>query len=329
MPTAVYEHEAAHRMFQRMLARGRLASTFLFVGPAGVGKRTFAMRLAEGLLCKESPSDPLSPCGHCESCRLAGAGSHPDLLTVGLPKGKSSLPVDLFIGDREHRNRLGLCHEIALKPYLGTRRVAVIDDADHLSTESANCLLKTLEEPPPRSVLILVGVSLSRQLPTIRSRCQVVRFSALSDQTVERILQEQQLLDQEQDGQHLAAAARGSVTQALAAADHDAVAFQAALLRQFDQGGFDPIRVAAETTAYVAEAGSEASARRERLAALIDAAIYYYRDKMTRTDGNGMPPETAVRCLTLCLDAEAAIHRNANQAALVQYWLTGLWRASR
>ncbi|MCA9241369.1 MAG: DNA polymerase III subunit delta' [Planctomycetales bacterium] len=329
MPTTVYEHEAALRTFERMVSRGRLASTFLFVGPEGVGKRTFAMRLAEGLLCKASPDDSLQPCGHCESCRLIAAGSHPDLLTIGLPKGKSSLPVDLFIGDREHRNRLGLCHEIALKPYLGSRRVAVIDQADYLSAESANCLLKTLEEPPPRSVLILIGVSLSRQLPTIRSRCQVVRFPALKEETVERILREQQLVEEGADAPRLAAASRGSVTQALVARDQEATDFRDAVIRQLGQRLFDPIRLAAEILAFVAEAGSEASARRVRLAGLLDAAIHDYRDKMTRPAEGAMSPETAVLCLSLCLDAEAALNRNANQAALVQYWLTGLWRAGR
>ena len=70
-----------------------------------------------------------------------------------------------------------MCHNLARRPMMGTRRVAIIDDADTLDGEAANCLLKLLEEPPPRSVLILIGTSAEMQLPTIRSRCQLVRFS--------------------------------------------------------------------------------------------------------------------------------------------------------
>ncbi len=73
--------------------------------------------------------------------------------------------------------REGLCHDIALKPFMGGRKVAIIDDADDLNEEGANCLLKTLEEPPPHSVLILIGTSAERQLPTIRSRARRFVFS--------------------------------------------------------------------------------------------------------------------------------------------------------
>ncbi len=131
------------------------------------------------MLCKTRRSMPLEPCGRCESCRLFAAGSHPDLDVVGLPKDKSTLPLELFIGDKEHRNQDGLCHRIAFRPFFGGRKVAIIDDADRFSQESANCLLKTLEEPPPRSLMILIGTSPSKQLPTIRSRSQVVRFQPL------------------------------------------------------------------------------------------------------------------------------------------------------
>ena len=86
---------------------------------------------------QEIGADPLEPCGHCESCRLFDAATHPDLDVVALPKDKSTLPLELFIGDKEHRNQDGLCHRIALRPFLGGRKVAIIDDADYFSQESA------------------------------------------------------------------------------------------------------------------------------------------------------------------------------------------------
>ena len=121
-------------------------------------------------------------------------GTHPDVHLLARPADKAFIPVELFIGDKEHRMREGLCYDISLKPYSGRRKVAIIDDADYFNKEGANCLLKTLEEPPPKSVLILIGTSEQRQLPTIRSRCQVVRFRPLAESDVAEILVEQGLV---------------------------------------------------------------------------------------------------------------------------------------
>ena len=162
-------HDAVAEQFRRALARGRLASSFLFVGPSGIGKRTFALKLAQALLCSRRPEAELAPCGECSSCIQLLAGTHPDLLQVARPKDKSFLPLELLIGDKEHRMRQGLCHDIALKPFMGGRRVAILNDADYLNAEGANSLLKTLEEPPPRSVLILIALAPARPSSCRRS----------------------------------------------------------------------------------------------------------------------------------------------------------------
>src|SRR5687768_8210504 len=94
-------HAKTLDQFRRALQRGRLASTFLFVGPAGIGKRTFALTLAQGLLCERVPEERLEPCGACPSCHQVLAGSHPDVEVVKKPADKSFLPVELLIGDAE------------------------------------------------------------------------------------------------------------------------------------------------------------------------------------------------------------------------------------
>src|SRR5262249_40213336 len=114
-------------------------------------------------------SCPLTPvleaCDSCPSCVQVEAGTHPDFLCVGRPEDALEFPIDLM------RN---LCQRFSLKSARGHGKVVLLDDADDLNEESANCFLKTLEEPPPRSVLILIGSSPDRQLSTIVSRCQVV-----------------------------------------------------------------------------------------------------------------------------------------------------------
>src|SRR5690606_35537516 len=111
------------------------------------------------LFCPNTADEELTACGQCASCQLMAAGNHPDLLEVTLKKDKRALQIDQFVGDGEHRNREGLCHDISMRPALSNRRVAVIDHADTFNVNTANALLKTLEEPPPRSLIILIGTS--------------------------------------------------------------------------------------------------------------------------------------------------------------------------
>src|SRR3954464_12470122 len=212
-------HDDVVDRFRRTLATGRLASTYLFVGPPGVGKRRFAIELAHSLLCTENDEATLEPCGRCESCRMFEAGNHPDLEVLKLPPDKSTLPIELFIGDLAHRNREGLCQRIGLRPFFGRRKVAIIDDADYFGIASANCLLKTLEEPPPSALLILIGTSPSRQLPTIRSRSQVVRFRALDVDTVANILVESGAVADRKLAMRAAELSEGSVERARQLAD--------------------------------------------------------------------------------------------------------------
>src|SRR5256885_14018551 len=207
-------HDQVVEKFRRALANGRLASTFLFVGPPGIGKRTFALKLAQGLLCERVPEVRLEPCGECPSCHQVASLNHPDVETIAKPADKAFIPVELLIGDAEHRMRAGLCYSISLKPYSGRRKIAIIDDADYLNKEGANCLLKTLEEPPPQSVLILIGTSEQRQLPTIRSRCQIVRFQSLAEQDVAELLVERGICDDPAIAKAAAAKSGGSLARA-------------------------------------------------------------------------------------------------------------------
>ncbi|MHC4398981.1 MAG: DNA polymerase III subunit [Planctomycetota bacterium] len=344
----VHGHDDVVEQFRRALARGRLASSFLFVGPEGIGKHTFALKLAQALLCSTRPEEEMDPCGACPACVQVAAQTHPDLALVAKPKDRSFIPLELFIGDKDHRMRRGLCHQIALKPMMGGRKIAVVDDADFLNVEGANCLLKTLEEPPPRSVLILIGTSPARQLPTIRSRCQLVRFGPLSDEVVSELLLQTGTVDDAAEAPRLAGFSEGSLQRASDLADASLWAFRTQLYQRLAEPVLESVPLAKSLVAFVDEAGKEAAARRRRSQQVIRLAADFYRHLLRAFAGapetsdselqqavrqaleNGVGDEsTAAACLDRCLDASEQVTRNANQATLLESWLDDLARFAR
>jgi DNA polymerase-3 subunit delta' len=336
-------HDAVVEQFRRSRAQGRLASTFLFVGPPGVGKRTLANKLAQSLLCERSEPGRLDPCGDCPGCQMCLAGTHPDVEVVSRPAGKANIPLELLIGDKEHRMQEGLCHRISLRPFRGGFKVAIIDDADSLNQEGANCLLKTLEEPPPSSVLILIGTSEQKQLPTIRSRCQVIRFRPLADDIVSDLLQQADPGLNSEEASELARLGRGSLHRAMFWRDGELAGFRHALLEELGKAAWDPIEVGRILTAFIESAGKDAAPRRERFRLVLELAIDYY-DQLLRGLSGGVvqgdqvlcqavqqgarswrgDSETAALCLERCLDALGQLDANANIATLLECWLDDL-----
>ncbi|MBC8356699.1 MAG: DNA polymerase III subunit [Planctomycetes bacterium] len=338
-------HDENVERFRRILASGRLASTFLFVGPPGVGKRTFALKLAQALLCEVVSDVELSPCGSCPSCQQVAARSHPDLELVAKPADRSFIPVDVFIGDRDHRRRVGLCHNIALKPFLGGRKIAIIDDADYLNQEGANCLLKTLEEPPPKSVIILIASSEQTQLPTIRSRCQIVRFFPLQEEVVASLLRSSGATETEAEAKQLASLSHGSLQQAKQFLDSELCEFRDEFLARLGQLPEKTVALATDVGVFVDAAGKDAPVRRERLKLVIMIAVDFYRELVRQASGVASASdvtvstsvETTIRhrsvdveatacCVERCLDAQAQVDANANQATLIECWIDDLAR---
>jgi DNA polymerase-3 subunit delta' len=336
-------HDDVVEQFRRAIARGRLASSFLFAGPAGIGKRTFALKLAQAMLCQTRPAAALDPCGVCPSCAQVAARTHPDLDMVAKPDDKSFIPVELLIGDREHRRREGLCHNIGVKPSMGGRKIAIIDDADYLNAEGANALLKTLEEPPPRSMLILIGTTPAKQLPTIRSRCQLIRFQPLPIETVAALLVSKGFVADPAEARRLARYSEGSLQRALELADPDLWSFRDAFYQKLSESILDSTGLARVVAAFVDEAGKEPSARRTRFRQVVAFAAEFYRQLLHAQCGVSVSEDVELRKhvgaaidrgagdrerssvrLDRCLDAAAQIDRNANQSTLIECWLDDL-----
>ena len=279
----VVGHESARERFQKSVTRNRLASTYLFVGDDGIGKGTFALKLAQAILCDRNPIELLTACEACPACVQVEKQTHPDLLMIRKPEGKSILPVDLFIGKGDKRRREGLVYDIGLKPFCGGYRIAIIDDADYFNNESANCLLKTLEEPPPNSLLILLGTSQQRQLQTIVSRSQIVRFDPLTDQQVAEVLNRVGSIANEASDEPaapidvLAAAAGGSVGRALQLADPEVLEFRQTLLQKLASGDPHANDSSKQLIAFAEATGKENYLKRKRISLIADFAIEFFR----------------------------------------------------
>lgn len=205
-------HDLQQEMFRRAIQRHRMAQSYLFVGPDGIGKQLFARKLAQCLLCRELGGDPLEACGECTGCRPFLAGNHPDFIYVARPDGKREILIDQIAGPKERRGQEGLCHDLSVRPLDGSRKVAIINDADTMTDDSANAFLKMLEEPPERAVLFLVASNLDAVMPTIRSRCQLVRFAPLPRIDVEALLLEQDLVPSAEEARFAGALCEGSLT---------------------------------------------------------------------------------------------------------------------
>ena len=205
------------------LESGRIPNGWLFAGPRGVGKMTAALATAAAANCgpagdggdggglfgpapSEAPKGPKSDAdGTCASCRKIAAGNHPDVRVVRVPEDKKVIPIE-SIRD--------VLQEFAYRPYEGKRRFVIVDGADLLTPPASNALLKTLEEPPPHSSWILVSDGTSKLLPTIISRCRVVRFGALDLDIAANLLSRETQMDKA-EAKSLAGLLGGSVGRAM------------------------------------------------------------------------------------------------------------------
>ena len=158
---------------RRALAQDRVAHAYLFCGPSHCGKQATGIALAAALNCmkRTHPSDEPS-CGSCASCTKIASGNHPDVQTLERQGAAQIIPIDVI--------RKQVIPQLATPPHEGRVRVFLIEEANSLQGPSANALLKTLEEPPPRTHFILATTAPDQLLPTIRSRCQRVSFATLT-----------------------------------------------------------------------------------------------------------------------------------------------------
>lgn len=194
-------HERPVNILKRALANNTLAHAYLFSGEDGVGKKLTAVAVAAAVNCAER--GPGGGCGACPSCRKTASFGHPDIHVVAADGQEIKI-------DQIRQVQAGL----ALKPFEGMKKVLIVDGADALNDAAANAFLKTLEEPPGDTLIILVTSLPQSMLPTIRSRCQEIRFLPLSRRALSQVLVERRGLSEE-DAWFVAALAKGSLGRAI------------------------------------------------------------------------------------------------------------------
>lgn len=194
--------------FGNALSTGKVSHAYIINGEKNAGKEFIAKVFAMALQCEKGG---LEPCQECHSCKQALSGNHPDIIRVTHEK-PNTISVD------DIRSQVN--NDVAIKPYSSAYKIYIINEADKMTTQAQNAILKTLEEPPAYAVIILLTANLNALLPTILSRCVVLNMKPVSDEQVKKYLMEQ-LQVPDYKAEVCVAFARGNVGKAKALASSE------------------------------------------------------------------------------------------------------------
>ncbi len=179
-------HEWAVTLLQQHIQQEKLQHAYLFTGSPGIGRRTLTLKFAQAINCTQPPQ-PGQPCGICRDCKQLAAMQHPDLSLVRSAEDSTNIKVDQI---------RDLQHTLSLAPYQAKYRIAMLLNFEDANPNAQNALLKTLEEAPPRVILFLTALSAENLLPTIASRCEILRLRPLPLQILETKLIERWQVEQ-------------------------------------------------------------------------------------------------------------------------------------
>jgi hypothetical protein len=288
----------------KVFLTGRTVQSFLWIGPEGSGKKTHALALVRTLFCQEGPA-----CEGCPTCKQVLNKTHPDLFWVHRDYFWSEDSKDEKKQEINVNTAKRLAEKLNQAPFSAPCKVAILPDADNMSDLAQDVLLKTLEEPPASSIIILIGKKTSAFRSTILSRCRPIRFASLSNQAVETILVQSH--GWQTDSAHQAALeSNGNLVLAMKAGDENWISFRKKVCEDFDKAfqGSDEIwlELGTEYDKWEPEfLGEEELTATQRKAKVHQAALQFYINLWSRrlageasipTALSKLPAEQILRC---------------------------------
>ena len=276
-------HEWAVDLLNHSIATGHPSHAYLFTGPTGIGKTSLALYLARALNCLVENQ---RPCGHCSACRQIGAHLHPDVKVIDEPE--DSIKIDQI---------RALQREMALSPFIGRWRVYILCNFEKATPEAANCLLKTLEEPPSKVILILTTPQTEMLLPTIVSRCQVLNLHPLPIDHVQQALQTYWGIEPHQ-AKLLARLSTGRIGWAIEASVNDT------LLRQREKYLVALEQALRQDRTERMGLAQQLSQEPQRLSTVFNVWQSWWRDLMLAKSGNTHALTNIDREQTVCHEAQ-------------------------
>lgn len=315
-------HSRVIDLLRRAVERDSVPQSLIFAGPEGVGKRATAIALAQAVNCRQGEGG--DACGTCQTCRRIAAGTFSDVVVLD-KDGEPSIKLEPL--------RTKVLEPVGYRPFEGRRRVFIIDPADELTSQDA--LLKTLEEPPPSAILILVTAYPDALLGTVRSRCRRVRFGALSPEDVARVLTDVLGMPAAR-ARHLAIVSGGSVSRALASDEREFLGDRQAAVGLIEAARERRLQGRLKAAAAFAQVDKKRRARdaafsrlailssilRDITAAHAGAGTLFNTDLRDTIDGLAplFPPERLLAGFSAVQQAEQSIDRNASPK-IVADWL--------
>ncbi len=294
----IFGHDWALNLLRNHVSEEKLKHAYLFVGPEGVGRRSLALRFAQALNCSQ-PSVKGAVCNACRDCLQIWSETHPDLSLLVPGEGHKDVLIDQV---------RALQHTLALAPYASPYRIALLPDFQRTTIQAANALLKTLEEPPDRVVMLLTANTLTGLLPTIVSRCEVIRLRPASIQAVQNFLQSEKGLPAE-TARLMAHLSSGRVGAAIRfSEDQDGLSHRQAhlesLLHLLSAHRFERFKLAEELAKPYDKA-------RQKGYEVLPIWLSYWRDVFVAASGAELPLvnidfESQVRHTASLLDARTA-----------------------
>lgn len=322
---------------QKVLKKGCLPHSYIFLGMQGVGKTFTAKELAKSLNCKESDTDS---CGKCVNCKRISIGTSPDVHWISLESDKK------FIGINDIKE---LQYASSLKPVESNYKIFIIQNADRLSEEASNCLLKTLEEPPLSTLIILITNSLDFLLETIVSRCQIIKFLNLPKDTIKTFLRTNYSID-EGALEWYTHVSNGSIGEAVKLMNANLFNKNETLINDlFNLKVRDNFKISKEIQDGIANEEKSFEEKRSYLKTILNLILNYYRDlllyktgvveksyyfnskheDLIKAQSNLISIETIIKIIDHIFVAFDNLESNANTNLLLENLLTRLAVTSR